>query len=370
MAVGLRGAESTFDAIQGLSRAGLSAQELLTEAAWRIDKVVPSDGHFLAATDPQTTLCIGAGVVRDLPQDMCQPTWDYEFLVPDYLKFNDIALSGRAVGDLHEATGGRPDRSARWREYGTATGFRAELRTAFTLGGALWGIGQFDRLGDSPRFSEDEKAWLERVSPVLADALRKTLLEQPTLSAAGRGPGLVILDEAEEVVSATPEAVGWLDEVDATYTVLKGADVPMPFEAQVYASRVRASIRDDADAAVPRARLRTRNGVWLLLHGSMLQGTDQLALIVAPAKAADVAPLIVEAYGFTQRELEVTRLVARGFGTSQIAAELFLSQHTVRDHVKAVLEKVGVSSRGELVAKVFADHYAPAPHLPTDGAAD
>ena len=75
-----------------------------------------------------------------------------------------------------------------------------------------------------------------------------------------------------------------------------------------------------------------------------------------------MAPLIVEAYGFSQRELEVTRLIARGLGTSEIAAKLFLSPHTVRDHVKAVFEKVGVSSRGELVAKVFADHYAPVPH--------
>jgi DNA-binding NarL/FixJ family response regulator len=102
--------------------------------------------------------------------------------------------------------------------------------------------------------------------------------------------------------------------------------------------------------------------VWLLLHGSLLEDTGQLALIIEPAKAADVAPLIVEAYGFSQRELEVTRLIARGFGTSQIAAELFLSPHTVRDHVKAVFEKVGVSSRGELVAKVFADHYSSVPH--------
>jgi hypothetical protein len=31
----------------------------------------------------------------------------------------------------------------------------------------------------------------------------------------------------------------------------------------------------------------------------------------------------------------------------------------VRDYVKAMFEKVRVSSRGELVAKLFADHYAP-----------
>ena len=90
-----------------------------------------------------------------------------------------------------------------------------------------------------------------------------------------------------------------------------------------------------------------------------LEGSDQLALIMEPAKAADVAPLIVEAYGLTPRELEVTRAIARGLGTSQIAAWLHLSPHTVRDHVKAIFEKVGVSSRGELVAKVFADHYSP-----------
>ena len=117
--------------------------------------------------------------------------------------------------------------------------------------------------------------------------------------------------------------------------------------------------------------MRTQAGVWLTMHGSMLEGTDQLALIVEPAKANDVAPLIVEAYGFSQRELEVTRLIASGLGTSQIAKRLFLSPHTVRDHVKAVFEKVGVSSRGELVAKVFAEHYAPIPmrsrpRLPAD----
>jgi DNA-binding NarL/FixJ family response regulator len=99
--------------------------------------------------------------------------------------------------------------------------------------------------------------------------------------------------------------------------------------------------------------------VWLLVHGSMLEGSDQLALIIEPAKAADVAPLIVEAYGLTSRELEVTRAIARGLGTSQIAAAIHLSPHTIRDYVKSIFEKVGVSSRGELVAKVFADHYAP-----------
>jgi DNA-binding CsgD family transcriptional regulator len=50
-----------------------------------------------------------------------------------------------------------------------------------------------------------------------------------------------------------------------------------------------------------------------------------------------------------------------------MAEQLYLSQHTVRGHLKAIFEKVGVSSRGELVAKLFAEHYGPV-HLAPENA--
>ena len=36
----------------------------------------------------------------------------------------------------------------------------------------------------------------------------------------------------------------------------------------------------------------------------------------------------------------------------------------MRDHLKAIFAKVGVASRGELVAKLFAEHYYPGIHAP------
>ena len=85
-------------------------------------------------------------------------------------------------------------------------------------------------------------------------------------------------------------------------------------------------------------------------------------LSIEPAKSSEIAPIIIEAYSLTPRERDVVGALASGDTTSEIASRLFLSQHTVRDHIKTVFEKVGVSSRAELVAKLFAEHYSDRAH--------
>src|SRR3954447_493655 len=313
MASTLTAAESSLDAIARLADDGLGAPALLEQAAARIDRVVPNDGSFMAATDPETTLVIGTGVVRDLPAEWCQPHWDYEFLVPDYIKYADIARSGRRVADLHEATGGRPERSPRFKHYGADTGYSSEVRMTFTIGESAWGLAQLNRAG--ARFNDDEKAWLERASEIIARGLRRAMVSEPTPSPVlSRGPGVVLVGASGRVVSATAEAHAWLEELSAELLLSPAADVKLPSRARGCATRVRAA-HEDGEPQI-RSRLRTESGVWLLMHGAVLQGTDQIALIIEPAKSGDVAPLIIEAYGMTGRELDVTRAIARGLSTA------------------------------------------------------
>ena len=47
----------------------------------------------------------------------------------------------------------------------------------------------------------------------------------------------------------------------------------------------------------------------------------------------------------TERELDVLRLIAKGINNGEIAAQLHLSEGTVRNHVSAILEKLSVSDR-------------------------
>jgi DNA-binding NarL/FixJ family response regulator len=53
------------------------------------------------------------------------------------------------------------------------------------------------------------------------------------------------------------------------------------------------------------------------------------------------------ASALSAREVEVLLLLDDHLGTDEIAARLFISEHTVRSHVKSLLRKLGVSSRRE-----------------------
>ena len=52
------------------------------------------------------------------------------------------------------------------------------------------------------------------------------------------------------------------------------------------------------------------------------------------------------------REVEVLLLLDEHLGTDEIAARLYISEHTVRSHVKSLLRKLGVSSRREALERL------------------
>jgi DNA-binding CsgD family transcriptional regulator len=363
--------------IEALGADRLPTQRLIEGVAEELRAAMPIDALVMAATDPDTLLGLGAGVVQGMPHTVCWPFWEYEFEVPDFNKFSDLARAPRQAADLHAATGGRPQRSARWRELRTLMDADAELRATFNAGGRGWGLLHLNRAGAARGFSAEEVAFVETIAPIVGRALRCSLISHPARSAAGRGPGMAIVDADNRLVSATPEALAWCEELESIFRLpdqALGRDVPS--EITVAAQEARARAAAGAPAAT-RTRARTRSGVWLLIHASCLHSADgtaaDAAVVIEPAKASEVAPLIVDAYELTPREVDVTCALARGLTTNEIAGELHLSRYTVQDHLKAVYEKVGVSSRGELVAKMFADHYhdglAEAMHAPALAAA-
>jgi DNA-binding NarL/FixJ family response regulator len=67
--------------------------------------------------------------------------------------------------------------------------------------------------------------------------------------------------------------------------------------------------------------------------------------VLRQASSHQTQPATLITGKLTDREIEVLRLIAKGFSNTDIAARLFLSEGTVRNHVSAILAKLGVADR-------------------------
>jgi DNA-binding CsgD family transcriptional regulator len=286
------------------------------------------------------------------------PDWGaVEYYEDDVYRLADVARSATGIATLHEATRGDPSRSPRWHRF-VALGADQEIVAGLrTRPGQVWGAVTIYREPGRQLFDAEERRFVQAVSTYLAVGARRALLVGQALDAeVPDAPGLVVLSETWEVESATPAAQHWL------------ADLPdgdwdrgrLPWSVLSVAGRARRSAENrDRPGEVAMARVRSRSGAWLVLHAARLvsTGSRQVAVIIEPAHPTQISSLLMSAYGLTEREQEVTSLVLRGRSTSQIAAKLVLSPHTVQEHLKAVFEKTEVRSRRELIGKIYFAHY-------------
>jgi len=100
----------------------------------------------------------------------------------------------------------------------------------------------------------------------------------------------------------------------------------------------------------------TRRRVAALLRAdgdvALVGAAEDADLVVSERVVSTAAPgaALQAGAALTVRELDVLRLVARGLSNKEIAADLGITTHTVKYHLAAVLEKLGVRSRTEAVS--------------------
>jgi DNA-binding CsgD family transcriptional regulator len=108
---------------------------------------------------------------------------------------------------------------------------------------------------------------------------------------------------------------------------------------------------------VPRAHSsRRRMGVgWRSRRRrSRASGTARWRSACAPQRQARRSIVLCRVYALSERERDVVSLLVGGLDTRAIAARLFISAHTVQDHLKAVFAKMNIHSRRELLARLAA----------------
>ncbi|MGC1374950.1 MAG: response regulator transcription factor [Anaerolineales bacterium] len=91
-----------------------------------------------------------------------------------------------------------------------------------------------------------------------------------------------------------------------------------------------------------------RNTILQVVAGNSVLAPEVTARVLQAVRR----PQVDRSRGLlSDREVEVLGCLARGQTTSQIAAVLFISENTVKTHIRHILEKMEVSNRAEAVAR-------------------
>jgi DNA-binding CsgD family transcriptional regulator len=335
---------------------GLDAATFQAELVRSIHALLPVDAIFFATADPATLLLTGTFAEDPLLAATAQFV-DNEFGRPDVNKFQSLAVAARHVATLDEATRGQRDDSQRSRDIMTPLGLGDELRAALVTPAGCWGYLCLHRADLPHGFTPADVRLIARLATHLGNGCRQTFTIPATDATAASAPGVIVLHPDLTLAATTGEAERWLAHIPDHRPGL--GRLP----TAVYAVAARLQSIDAGTAppdAAPTVRVPSTAGGWLHLHASHLIGGDDIAIIVERAHPTTLAPLLLSARGLTPRERDVALLVLRGASTHTIGAELYLSTHTVKDHIKSIFDKVGVHSRRDLVAHILGGQPGPA----------
>jgi DNA-binding CsgD family transcriptional regulator len=351
-----------------LGARGLPREEYYAEATARLRRVVPSAAACWHTIDPQTRLLtsdspselISRGVLTlEAAMAAGQGIIASEYFVQDLNTFASLARKRVPVGTLTQATGGKLDRSVRYERVLKPAGIPHELRAAFVTRGRCWGAVHIARTEGEPEFTAQEALALASITGPVAEGIRAALRLEASRrgGAAATSPGLMLLGPRNEVELVTPPARELL-ALMASGIHEPNAEIP-PSAVLALAEYVRRAPAGEGDesrkVAVPAS------GSWVTLHASLPDGraTGRVAIVIERTASPASTAVRLEAHGVTAREREIAGLLAAGLTNPEIAKRLVLSSYTVQDHIKSLFEKTNVSSRQELVARIFLDDYLP-----------
>ena len=364
-----------LDRIERICGRELQERALRAALIEEIRARVPCAAFVWLLTDPET--CVGSAPLAETPALADLPRLIRAKYLTTVNRWTSLAAGASAT--LVEATGSDRSRSRMWAELLAGYGVDDVLSTVFRDQYGCWGF--LDLWRRSTPFTAGERDLLGRVAQVVTPALRRSLLatfgqgpsgplsgdqgpsgplsgdegqsghlsgeQAPTPGGSRAEPVLLLLSEDLEPVTQTAPA-------DAYLRALLPTDAdrsPVPAGAYNVAAQLLAQ-EDGVDGHPATARVHLGGGGWVTLRAARMPGPPAgIAVSIEPTTPAERTALYARVAGLSEREAELLAHLVGGSDTRELARRLFVSEHTVQDHLKSVFAKTGAANRRVLVAR-------------------
>jgi DNA-binding CsgD family transcriptional regulator len=336
-----------------LCRADADARTLRLQVLAVLRRVIGFDAYVWLVTDPETS--VGSAPLADVP---CLPELPRLIRLKYLTSVNRWTSMITPVASLRQATGGDLARSLMWRDllcrYQIGDIAASVHRDRF----GCWAFLDLWRGQGASPFAAAELEFLHSIAGPLATALRHS---QAAAFAAGRaseqasgGPVVLLLSPALDVRAQTPQTQRYLRLLvppDAA------GQAPVPAGAYNVAAQLLAR-EAGVDGNPPLARVHLGSGHWLTLHAARMDSAQpvperDIAVSIEATAPGGRVSLFARACGLSSREAELLDHLVTGAGTRDIARLMFLSEHTVQDHLKSIFAKTATRTRRTLLARVL-----------------
>lgn len=323
-------------------RSDLSAKSLREQLLVLLTEHVPYDGHVFVLTDPVTKVATSPHAdVPMLPWSRLPELIRWRYLTE--LNRSDRLLGMPAASLL--TAGHAPEESLVWLHVQRDLGVVDTASVAFGDRYGAWGFLELFRT--TTPFSTADLAVLTALVPSVTAGVRRTVARtflEPAESGFTTGPAVMVLDPDLVVRSQTDDAA------DALLRLLPPDEPMTPIPAAAYnVGAALIALEHGIPVGDPWSRVHLGSNRWVTVRASRL-GED-IAVSMEPSPPSERMDLFARAHGLSGREAEIVTLLGIGLDSREIAGQLFLSEHTVNDHVKAALAKTGARTRQVLLAR-------------------
>jgi DNA-binding CsgD family transcriptional regulator len=310
----------------------VDSRTLRSDLLDRLRRSVGFDAYAFLLSDPVT--CVGASPLADVP---VLPR------LPALIRLKYLTPVNRWTALTSVARLSAPEASLMWRSLLTDHGVTDIASAVFRDRFGCWGWLDLWRMGGT--FSAAELSVIDALVPEVTSSLRAcqaATFESVGVPAPRPGPAVLLLSPALEVRGQTPDTHAYLQ------TLLPPAAIPAG--AYNVAAQLLA-VESGVDDHPPSARVHLTDGLWLTLRAARL--ADDIVVTIEESSPSDRLDLYARAIGLTTRESELLGLLAEGLDTKEVAGRMFVSEHTVQDHLKSVFAKAGTRSRRTVLSRAL-----------------